>query len=76
MARPRTKSFDFAKGIYYFKINKGYKNDITIKRTNKQEAILAYQSYLKTQKDSCKWLGKWDGKNWLESDFDELVKNS
>lgn len=37
MARPRTKKFEFGKGIYYFNIKKGYNNNITIKRIDKKK---------------------------------------
>lgn len=73
MARRKTKSFDFAKGVYYFNINKGYNSAITIKREEKNKALLAYSNYLVTQKGNCEWLGKWDGKKFLDDDYEKLV---
>ncbi len=73
MARPRTKKFEFGKGIYYFNIKKGYNNNITIKREEKQKAVDAYRQYLKTQKENCEWLGKWDGKKFIEDSFEKIV---
>ena len=70
MARPRTKKFEFGKGIYYFNIKKGYNNNITIKRLEKKKAIDAYKQYLKTQPENCDWLGKWDGKKFIEDNFE------
>ena len=72
MARRSTKKFDFGKGIYYFNIRSGANSSITIKRIEKDKAISAFQSYLNTRKE-CEWLGKWDGKKFVESDFDKLV---
>ncbi|HRX28284.1 MAG TPA: hypothetical protein P5235_02795 [Saprospiraceae bacterium] len=72
MARISTKKFDYGKGIYYFVIKKDHNSNITIKRSDKQKAIVAYANYLKTYKDKCEWLGKWDGKKFVESDFNSL----
>lgn len=69
----RTKKFDFAEGVYYFNINKGYRNDITIKRKDKSKAILDYKNYLVTQKGNCEWLGKWNGKSFVEDNFESLA---
>ena len=73
MARRSSKRFEYAKGVYYFNINKGYNNNITIKRMEKKKAVEAFRSYLKTQKGNCEWLGKWDGKQFTEKNFDKLV---
>jgi hypothetical protein len=73
MPRRSTKKFDFAKGVYYFNINKGYNSSITIKRKDKQRAIDAFSSYLKTYKEQCEWLGKWDGKKFTEDNFEKLT---
>ena len=74
MARRSTKKFEFGKGVYYFNINKGYNNCITIKRTDKKKALQAYSSYLKLYSDKCEWLGKWNGKDFVESNFETLRK--
>ena len=73
MARRSTKKFDFSKGIYYFNINRGHNNSITIKRMEKDKALNAYASYLKTHKDKCEWLGKWDGKKFIEDSYEKLT---
>ncbi len=72
MSRRSTKKFDFQKGVWYFNVNKGYMNTITIKRMEKKKAIQAYKNYLLTQKGKCQWLGEWDGKKFIENDFDKL----
>ncbi len=74
MARRKTKKFDFGKGIYYFEIKKGFNNNITIKRTTLKKALEAYNMYLRTQKDNCQWLGKWDGKKFVEEDVNALFE--
>ncbi|MDX1478200.1 MAG: hypothetical protein R3301_10885 [Saprospiraceae bacterium] len=75
MARRSTKKFEFAKGVYYFNINKGYNNNITIKRMDKDAALHAYNGYLRTFKDKCEWLGKWDGKKFVEDNYEELAES-
>jgi len=72
MSRKKTKRFEYAKEVYYFNINKGYKNSITIKRMDKIKAIQAYNTYLITQPKNCEWLGRWDGKKFIEDDFQKL----
>jgi hypothetical protein len=72
MARPSTKKFEFGEGIYYFNIRKGYNSVITIKRMKKQKAIDAYSSYKKSYKD-VEWLGKWDGKKFIDSNVETLA---
>ena len=72
MARRSTKKFDFGKDIWYFNINKGYNNTITIKRKDKNKAINAFAAYQKNQ--DCEWLGKWDGKKFVDSNYPTLAK--
>lgn len=72
MSRRSTKKFEFQKGVWYFDVRKGYMNTITIKRMEKKKAIQAYKNYLLTQKGKCVWLGEWDGKKFIENDFDKL----
>jgi len=60
------KKFDYGKGVYYFNIRNGGHNSITIKRTDKDEAVRRFLSYKNLGKD-CEWLGKWDGKKFIES---------
>lgn len=74
MGRRSTKKFEYAKDIYYFNIKKGYNNNITIKRKDKQLALDAFKNYLTTQKGKCEWLGKWDGKKFIEDSYDALTK--
>lgn len=76
MGRRSTKKFEFAKGVWYFNIKKGYNNNITIKRTELKKAMDAYRIYLVTQKGKCEWLGKWDGKKFIEDSYDALLKKS
>jgi len=72
MSRPRTKKFEYGKGIFYFNIRKGFNNNITIKRLDKKVAVDAYKHYLKTQPENCDWLGKWDGKKFTEDNFEKV----
>lgn len=72
MSRRSTKKFEFGKGIYYFNILTGGNSAITIKRENLDKAIDAYNNYLKTQRGKCEWLGKWDGKKFIDSNFEKL----
>ncbi len=67
------KAFDFAEGVYYFNIRKGYNNKITIKRIKKDKAIHDFHNYQKTHKDQAEWLGKWDGKNFVDDNFQKLL---
>ena len=30
--------------------------------------------YLRTQRDNCKWLGKWNGKKFIEDDVNALFE--
>lgn len=73
MARRSSKKFDFGKGIYYFTINEGHNYNITIKRKSKENAVQAFLRYLRTKKDKCEWLGKWDGKKFVESNFEKVA---
>jgi len=72
MSRRSSKKFEFAKGVYYLNLNKGYNSSITIKRMERQKAIDAYLSYLKTYKSKCEWLGQWDGKKFIETNVSKL----
>jgi hypothetical protein len=74
MPRRSTKKFEFANGVYYFNIQKGYNNNITINRKSKLKAIEAFQGYMKTQKGNVEWLGKWDGSKFKEDNFEKLIK--
>lgn len=72
MSRRSSKKFEFGKGIYYFNINKGSNSNITIKRTDKNKAIEAFNTYVKSYKENAEWLGKWDGTKFVESDFEKV----
>lgn len=74
MPRMSTKRFDYAKGIYYFNIKNGFNSNITIKRMKKDEAITTFQSYQRKKKN-CEWLGKWDGKKFIEDNLEKLIEN-
>ena len=76
MSRRSLKKFDYGKGIYYFNINKGQNSNITIKRIEKNKAIVAYRSYVKSYQEKVEWLGKWDGSKFVENDVEKLSKAS
>jgi hypothetical protein len=59
------KGFSYAKGTYYFTV-KAIPNNITIYRKTKEAAADAYQKYVSLGKD-IEWLGKWNGKQFLEA---------
>ena len=44
-----------------------------VKRIEKKKAIDAYRNYLKTQPENCDWLGKWDGKKFVEDNFEKAI---
>ncbi len=68
----RKKSgFNFAENTYYFTI-KSSPNNITIYRKDKREAVNIFIKYQEMGKD-CQWHGKWDGKNWAESDVPSAI---
>ena len=62
----RKSHYKKTKGYYFFNIKMGYNNTIVISRDNKEDAIYAYEGYLK-QKKVCEWLGQWDGKKYHDS---------
>ena len=64
----RKKAFKKTAGHYFFNVKMGYQNNITISRTNKDEAAYAFKNYLKQRKD-CEWLGQWDGKEFVDTEF-------
>ncbi len=70
----RKKNFDFAKDKYYFNIKTGPQSAITINRAEKREAVLSFMGYQKANKN-CEWLGKWDGKKFIEDSFDKVKLN-
>jgi hypothetical protein len=61
----KKKEFSKTIGNYFFDVNMGY-SSITISRENKEEAVHAYVSYVR-QKKQCEWLGKWDGKAFVDT---------
>ncbi len=67
MAR-RKKHFSKAIGKYFFNIKMGYNNTIMISRKTKEAAKYAFSNYLNQKKDA-EWLGKWDGKKFIETEF-------
>lgn len=64
----KKKNFTKAVGFYFFDINMGYNNTITISRKNREEAEYAFSNYLKQNK-KCEWLGQWDGKKYIDTEF-------
>jgi hypothetical protein len=73
MSRRSTKRFQYGEGVYYFNINKGYNNNITLKRMTLDKALDAYQQYIRTHGQSVEWLGKWNGKSFDENNIEELL---
>jgi len=59
------KQFTLGVGKYYFNIRTGQQN-ITICRTDKNDAIYAYLNYVEIGKD-VEWLGRWEGKKFSET---------
>ncbi len=53
------------KGKYYFTI-KSNPNNITIFRNSKRSAVDAFMKYYRLGKE-VEWLGKWDGKKFIEN---------
>lgn len=68
----KKKDFKKTVGHYFFVINMGYQNKIIISRNTKGEAALAYSNYLKQNKE-CEWLGQWDGKQFVDTKFNEAA---
>lgn len=68
----RKKGFKMTSGHYFFNIKMGYQNTITISRNTKKEAVLAFEGYLKQKKD-CEWLGQWDGKKFIDDDYNSAA---
>jgi len=67
----RNKKFDFGKNNYYFEIKNGGLGRITIKRKDRDEAEYSYLNYRRVGK-TCEWLGKWDGKKFIENEEPKL----
>lgn len=72
MSRKKNNKFDYADGVYYFSIKKGFNNNIIINRRDKDKAIMTFANYQKIYPDKCEWLGKWEGKSFVEDNFDKL----
>lgn len=53
------------KGNWYFTI-KSIPNNITIYRKSKEAAAETYKKYQRAGKE-VEWLGKWDGKKFIEN---------
>lgn len=64
----RKKNFTKAVGTYFFDIKMSFNNTITISRTTRKEAEYAFSNYLK-QKKQCDWLGQWDGKKFIDTEY-------
>ena len=61
----KRSSFEYGEGKYYFTI-KSSPNNITIHRKEKATAIAAFIQYKEAGKE-VEWLGKWNGKVFVES---------
>ena len=68
----KKKAFKKTEGHYFFNIKMGYQNSITISRKTRAEAVHAFANYLKQRKD-CEWLGRWDGKNFVDTEYREAA---
>ena len=60
----RRKNFTMGEGKYYFTI-KSLPNNVTIFRKTRQAAVEAFYKYKMIGK-GIEWLGKWDGKKFVE----------
>ena len=65
--RRKKQGFEYGEGNYYFTI-KGGRNNITMHRKNRSTAIDIFRRYESVGKDIV-WLGKWDGKAFIEEDI-------
>ncbi len=72
MKRMKKKGFKMMTGCYYFNIKTGYNSNITIYRSNQEEAVYTFSNYLKQGKE-CEWLGQWEGKKFVDNDFEKLA---
>ncbi|WP_367389554.1 hypothetical protein [Lewinella sp. LCG006] len=61
----RKKGFDYGKGKYYLTIV-DFPNNVTLHRIEKAAATRAYEHYIAIGK-KVEWLGKWDGKKFIEA---------
>ncbi len=68
----KKKAFTKTTGHYFFNVNMGFRNEITISRTTRKEAIFAFHKYLKQNKD-CEWLGQWNGDQFVDTDIREVA---
>ncbi|MCB0656809.1 MAG: hypothetical protein KDC57_11770 [Saprospiraceae bacterium] len=59
--------YRLGEGKYYFNIVSGMQT-ILVSRKEKAAAIGAYKKYLSVGK-TCEWLGKWNGKEFTESNM-------
>lgn len=65
------RNFEWGKGKYYFTI-KSFPTNITIYRKTKEAASLAFMRYKQVGKD-VEWHGKWDGKEFTETNLAEFA---
>ncbi|MCB0602547.1 MAG: hypothetical protein KDC28_15020 [Saprospiraceae bacterium] len=57
--------YRLGEGKYYFNIVSGMQT-ILVSRREKTAAIGAFQKYLSVGK-TCEWLGKWNGKDFIDT---------
>ncbi|MCB0519781.1 MAG: hypothetical protein H6577_13145 [Lewinellaceae bacterium] len=60
----KRNSFEYGEGKYYFTI-KSHPSNITIHRKQREMAEAAFRQYKMEGKD-IEWLGKWNGKTFVE----------
>lgn len=68
----KKKGFKMTPGYYFFNIKMGYQNNITISRKTREEAVYAFDNYLKQRKE-CQWLGQWNGKTFVDDVYNEAA---
>ena len=66
--------YRLGEGKYYFNIVSGMQT-ILVSRKERKAAIVAFQKYLSVGK-TCEWLGKWNGKDFVESSLPVSVAKS
>lgn len=61
------KSYKLLTDYYFFNIKMGPQGNMMVSRETREEALYAFRKYLKQRKD-CDWLGRWNGKSFVESE--------
>ena len=64
----RKKSYKLLTDYYFFNIKTGAQGSMMVSRKTREEAMYAFQSYVKQRKD-CDWLGRWNGKDFEDTEL-------